>query len=560
MFSETLILQSYEAKADVELIPTLSGDYTSGTALYKYQWDAIHNPEIIWFSWLQEEEEGEMSGFDYAGVRNIVESLRFGYAFNTSVTIDCNDKMGLIVNNITLGDGNKYDEVIVGFHNDLPFEINPRECGIADGFSVLNNTNSLRTGFCLTSGKGSRNFFKVEIGTKVINNQFENLKNYLTCENEIEWRKQIDDILNKGGYSLANLNSMPDKALKELENEQRIKLLQKICKSELKDYYNLASRVIINIKKEEVKDFFERLNNTSIIYDLKNQMNFNYYSDFIINLTMLFSQQDDIKERLKNISYDRIFVYQEREGTFGASIDNYFNHYKDKIEVTGKVVVIKPIENAFGVPIAGSPENFNAYNYELKYCDLVGLELRSDYGHFKAQSGKLIPLPAFYFSYLQEKKLRESNIRTAELTIDILSLAIGIHELKLAVKGGQYFYSAYLAVGVTLNTYNLLRLNSEIDKYFDQLEKSNDKFKNLFEFFDKFSIIYDISNIVVSRVVTKNNIQFFNDFIAVWTLSKDEIYKHILNHPEGGEEKAIEITEEFQKFVNDIVVEIKKNK
>jgi 5-hydroxyisourate hydrolase-like protein (transthyretin family) len=34
-------------------------DYTSGTALYKYQWDEIHDPQKIWFSWLQEEEEGQ---------------------------------------------------------------------------------------------------------------------------------------------------------------------------------------------------------------------------------------------------------------------------------------------------------------------------------------------------------------------------------------------------------------------------------------------------------------------------------------------------------------------
>jgi hypothetical protein len=51
-------LQACAAKTAVELIPTLSGDYPAGTALYKYQWDLIHNPERIWFSWLEEEEEG----------------------------------------------------------------------------------------------------------------------------------------------------------------------------------------------------------------------------------------------------------------------------------------------------------------------------------------------------------------------------------------------------------------------------------------------------------------------------------------------------------------------
>ncbi len=35
-------------------------DYNGGTALYKYQWDLIHDPEKIWFAWLEEEGEGEM--------------------------------------------------------------------------------------------------------------------------------------------------------------------------------------------------------------------------------------------------------------------------------------------------------------------------------------------------------------------------------------------------------------------------------------------------------------------------------------------------------------------
>jgi len=34
-------------------------DYNGGTALYKYQWDLIHDPEKIWFAWLEEEGEGE---------------------------------------------------------------------------------------------------------------------------------------------------------------------------------------------------------------------------------------------------------------------------------------------------------------------------------------------------------------------------------------------------------------------------------------------------------------------------------------------------------------------
>jgi predicted chitinase len=35
-------------------------DYNGGTALYKYQWDYIHDPQTMLFAWAEEEEEGAM--------------------------------------------------------------------------------------------------------------------------------------------------------------------------------------------------------------------------------------------------------------------------------------------------------------------------------------------------------------------------------------------------------------------------------------------------------------------------------------------------------------------
>jgi len=40
-------------------------DYSGqeATALYKYQWDLIHNPQRVWFAWLKDEEEGAILDF-----------------------------------------------------------------------------------------------------------------------------------------------------------------------------------------------------------------------------------------------------------------------------------------------------------------------------------------------------------------------------------------------------------------------------------------------------------------------------------------------------------------
>jgi hypothetical protein len=44
-------------------------DYNGGTALYKYQWDYIHDPQTMLFAWAEEEEEGAMA-------LNIIDAIK----------------------------------------------------------------------------------------------------------------------------------------------------------------------------------------------------------------------------------------------------------------------------------------------------------------------------------------------------------------------------------------------------------------------------------------------------------------------------------------------------
>jgi len=50
-------------------------DYNGGTALYKYQWDLIHDPEKIWFAWLEEEGEGEIGIYGVTWLGNVLFGL-----------------------------------------------------------------------------------------------------------------------------------------------------------------------------------------------------------------------------------------------------------------------------------------------------------------------------------------------------------------------------------------------------------------------------------------------------------------------------------------------------
>jgi hypothetical protein len=50
-------------------------DYNGGTALYKYQWDYIHNPQTMLFAWAEEEEEGAMGVYGITWLGNILWGL-----------------------------------------------------------------------------------------------------------------------------------------------------------------------------------------------------------------------------------------------------------------------------------------------------------------------------------------------------------------------------------------------------------------------------------------------------------------------------------------------------
>jgi hypothetical protein len=80
-------------------------DYNGGTALYKYQWDYIHDPQTMLFAWAEEEEEGAMKISGEDQLRNALQQIRInGCAFCK----ECEDAQPLEGGvNLTLG-GKKF--------------------------------------------------------------------------------------------------------------------------------------------------------------------------------------------------------------------------------------------------------------------------------------------------------------------------------------------------------------------------------------------------------------------------------------------------------------------
>ena len=69
-------------------------DYAGGTDLWKYQWDLIHNPERILFSWGQDEEEGASTNLTFPRITFFKQaSQKYGFDKNDIQSVaDYNQK------------------------------------------------------------------------------------------------------------------------------------------------------------------------------------------------------------------------------------------------------------------------------------------------------------------------------------------------------------------------------------------------------------------------------------------------------------------------------------
>lgn len=497
------------------------------------------------FAFAQDESEGAMMGFsDYKGTRQIIEQIRFGYAFNKSVSITHDKSSSTGADNITLGDGVMYEKLLIGFHKALPITLNPRSCELPEDFAVLGNTDALRTGFCHTKQTNSRAFYAVEFESKTANSEFTNLKKYLLCENKEKWSSHIDGLISSGGYSLANLSALSGEALKELSNKQRINLLDKIAKVNMKDYDPLAARVMANVPSESITDLFEKLKQTTLFYTYKEQMNHDNYTEFIKSATLLYYQQDMLKEKLKNLTPDKMFAHQYREGSIGASITNEFSATTTDFTITGTVVVVSRSagsESAFDAynQQPNQTKSFQAYSNPVNYFDLIGVEMYSDLGNIQG-NGKVIPMPAFYFDWLYTNQNRENTIKAIDASVTILSLAVGIGELRMVAAAGRGIFITKTSLGILKSAVNLSLLNDKIYSSFEN-QTWGDEF---FIGWKTFCWVYDIATFDLKNV--NKNRDFFNDFVMAWSVSKEVIQQNV----------EFELYEE----INTLMSEIEENK
>jgi len=108
-------------------------DYKGGTELWAYQWKLIHNPKNMMLKFLQEEEEGEFTHFNFYDyfwnqVNNEISAVKYQLASRWSriknfFTFEIDEKE---VENIVENDPEKIKEILFGIKNvEKEYELSP---------------------------------------------------------------------------------------------------------------------------------------------------------------------------------------------------------------------------------------------------------------------------------------------------------------------------------------------------------------------------------------------------------------------------------------------------
>jgi len=154
------------------------------TALFKYQWDLIHNPQRVWFSWLQEEGEGEMGlpcvGWfdDCKNVLQILETIRTARLNGKNIKIkalsDTSEKV-LVANFVKIGDTDFKKIRLIYKSNGKDLSIDPLHYEYYDKVFMDSQGSDIQYGFVYYDEKMNEVL-------KILNDEtekLESLKDYL---------------------------------------------------------------------------------------------------------------------------------------------------------------------------------------------------------------------------------------------------------------------------------------------------------------------------------------------------------------------------------------------
>lgn len=513
-------------------------DYSTkpnATDLFKYQWDYCHNPENM-TGLFQDEEEGEYAPVTW--ISSIIQDIRCMRYWNKEL-LNMREYYKLRKEPIEDASvsliGRNFTRIVAELQDKNSSYIN------VNIVNIDNNTVSV--------GK-DKSKLEFSVYGKKLYGDSESAKwlyNYIISDKS-EVDRDIEILLNKldNKEDIGSIiKQLPKCFYEALSSERRVDYIEKLSENANENISTIVD-LINTTPNHNAITFFEILGRTKLFYKLRSDGNvsFKNYTNFIRALTILFYQQDDIREKLINLPHTRLFVNETRTGNIGISITNSFTKKPDSLIVTGNVSLTyrnEQMESPYAAynKTANTTTAFIGYKKSVGYCDLIGLELKSNYGHLKESvHNDVVPLPAFYFEWINYNMYRETELRSIDIAVTLISLAVGLGELQAISKVGKFVFSIKL-IGVIKSSVDLVLLNKRIYRLIEKKTSAGSSFLSNWR---KFTMIYDLAVFDI-RNINKDR-DLFTDLSLSWSSSKALLVN--------------EIDPELFKDINTLILEIEK--
>lgn len=394
-------------------------DYANGSDLAAFQWNVMANPApLTWFD--SEEDAMAVTNADRRATLKIIEALRFGYAFNVNVNmVYPPNKTFSGDKDLTLGDNIQYKEITIGF-GTKPKLIDPRR----EFVDIQYNDGSLRRFGFVGTGATAKLVFTIP------ENDIEKLKKYILCESAESWRQSIDK------YSLIHLNALPEDALKEFTNVQRINILNKIINAGETDYYELAVHIISNVKDGHKKEFYGQLiSGSSLIINLYEKISWEYKLKLVNALFNHFTQA--VKENWITVDAETTYDFIDQKYLYDRNRKVTFNSGSQI-----SAIQIDALRHVIEIVSGGSDQTevklpTESYRHAM-WPVVVYFKLNESPWQNPALSGlkdgQILLMPAIYLAHIIDNYNKEQTKEMVDVVVTAASFASGAYGLTAAHK------------------------------------------------------------------------------------------------------------------------------
>jgi len=281
-------------------------DYADGTVLKKYQWDLIHDPQTMLFSWAQDEEEGAFGSADWTYLVEGIRCARYNGKNSLNVIdLDAQIRQSTLTwNNPRLLDNEPYGNMMLKMDYD--------------DISTLDITNITSQGHKVYIGEpGERIHFEVRNGNKYDSPELaEKFQQYLTVDAS-GFETQIEALCSKmdGMASISTqFKKLPACYYSKLSLERRVDYIEKLA-SDCETNLNHILQLINSLPADgnSVLELFSSLNSkpniSKALYQKSDWTNKDSYISLVRAFTLLF-YKNLLKENVKDqVTQNHIFKW-----------------------------------------------------------------------------------------------------------------------------------------------------------------------------------------------------------------------------------------------------------